>query len=305
MTLPLLSNGNGLLIGEFNFEYRIIKPFKHKSCGSVLCKTFKNQERYTNSILIGHRGTGSHGSAALPGTRRTHIKENTVLAFNAAKSFGADFVEFDVQLTKDKVPIIYHDFLFPVGPFKIPINKITLDELQSFNKSASKRKNGKRSADTNDSNLSDDPSAPRAMPKASPRFNRTMSTPANLSSMDSQKRIKNMKQFDSFLEDDYRSLADIFTLAPKGLGFNIEIKYPVHAERIKDGIENTGVKLRILSFSWSVVFRAAAHVDLRSARLIPPISLKTNIFCISFSSPGQAASILKDDSSSSPRKLFS
>merc|ERR1719242_2984683 len=133
MTLPLLSNGNGLLIGEFNFEYRIIKPFKHKSCGSVLFKTFKNQERYTNSILIGHRGTGSHGSADLPGTRRTHIKENTILAFNAAKSFGADFVEFDVQLTKDKVPIIYHDFLFPVGPFKIPINKITLDELQSFN----------------------------------------------------------------------------------------------------------------------------------------------------------------------------
>ena len=65
LTLPLLSNGTGLLIGEFNFEYRIIKPFKHKNCGSVLFKTFKNQERYTDSILIGHRGTGSHGSLSL------------------------------------------------------------------------------------------------------------------------------------------------------------------------------------------------------------------------------------------------
>merc|ERR1712154_381358 len=66
-----------------------------------------------------------------------------------------------------------------------------------------------------------------------------MSTPVSLSSLSKRNRMKNMKQFNNFLEDDYRSLADIFKLAPKGLGFNVEIKYPVHAERIKDGIENT------------------------------------------------------------------
>ena len=168
----------------------------------------------------------------MPGTRRTHIKENTVLAFNAAKSFGADFVEFDVQLTKDKVPIIYHDFLFPIGPFKIPINKITLDEIQSYNKSVSKRK---VSADTNHPNFTEDPSAP----KGNPKVHRTMSSPVSLSSLKNIKRIKNMKQFSSFLEDDYRSLEDIFKLAPKGIGFNIEIKYPVRKELEDDGIENT------------------------------------------------------------------
>ena len=97
--------------------------------------------------MIGHRGTGSHGSAEkrYGGYRRTHIKENTIFAFTQAKAFGADYVEFDVQLTKDKIPIIYHDFLFPVSGFRIPVNKIDFDELQSYNKQIqNKRKQRKK-----------------------------------------------------------------------------------------------------------------------------------------------------------------
>jgi len=136
-TLALLSTSNdqrgGLLIGEFNFEYTLIRPFTHKSCGNILRKTFQHKSEYNKTILIGHRGTGGHGSVTLPGPRRTHIQENTILAFNTAQSFGADFVEFDVQLTKDNVPIIYHDFLFRANGFNIPINKITFEEMQKYN----------------------------------------------------------------------------------------------------------------------------------------------------------------------------
>ena len=37
-------------------------------------------------------------------------RENTLHSLNAAAKNGADFVEFDVHLTKDKIPIVFHDF---------------------------------------------------------------------------------------------------------------------------------------------------------------------------------------------------
>ena len=40
--------------------------------------------------------------------RRTY-RENTIASFRRAASAGASFVEFDVQVTKDGVPVIWHD----------------------------------------------------------------------------------------------------------------------------------------------------------------------------------------------------
>lgn len=37
------------------------------------------------------------------------MKENSILSFNAAAAFNVDYVEFDVQVTKDDCPIIFHD----------------------------------------------------------------------------------------------------------------------------------------------------------------------------------------------------
>lgn len=48
-------------------------------------------------IFIGHRGT------------RTYFDENTLVAFNKAIDFGADYIEFDVRKTKDEKFVIIHD----------------------------------------------------------------------------------------------------------------------------------------------------------------------------------------------------
>lgn len=49
-------------------------------------------------LVIGHRGAA--GIA----------RENTLEALRAGLEAGADILEFDVRLTKDKVPVILHDF---------------------------------------------------------------------------------------------------------------------------------------------------------------------------------------------------
>lgn len=58
--------------------------------------------------VIGHRG---HGMNILnSGDRRMKAyKENSISSFNTAAAFPLDFVEFDVQVTKDNCPVIFHD----------------------------------------------------------------------------------------------------------------------------------------------------------------------------------------------------
>ncbi len=47
--------------------------------------------------VIGHRGA----AASAP--------ENTLAGLRAAAALGATWVEFDVMLTKDRVPVLFHD----------------------------------------------------------------------------------------------------------------------------------------------------------------------------------------------------
>src|SRR4029079_16191350 len=48
-------------------------------------------------LILGHRGA----SAVAP--------ENTLAAFSRAMSDGADGIEFDVRLSRDRVPVVIHD----------------------------------------------------------------------------------------------------------------------------------------------------------------------------------------------------
>uniref|UniRef100_A0A0D3CT71 glycerophosphodiester phosphodiesterase n=1 Tax=Brassica oleracea var. oleracea TaxID=109376 RepID=A0A0D3CT71_BRAOL len=58
--------------------------------------------------VIGHRGNGMN--VLQSSDRRTRgFKENSILSFNSAAKFPIDFIEFDVQVTKDDCPVIFHD----------------------------------------------------------------------------------------------------------------------------------------------------------------------------------------------------
>lgn len=61
-----------------------------------------------NFMVIGHRGNGMN-RLHLEDPRMKKMKENSILSFNAAAAFNVDYIEFDVQVTKDDYPIIFHD----------------------------------------------------------------------------------------------------------------------------------------------------------------------------------------------------
>jgi glycerophosphoryl diester phosphodiesterase len=72
-------------------------------------------------LIIGHRGA----SADAP--------ENTLAAFQLAIDDGADGVEFDVQLSKDGIPVIIHDAtLTRVGLRGDKVADLTADQLASI-----------------------------------------------------------------------------------------------------------------------------------------------------------------------------
>lgn len=69
------------------------------------------------------------------------VSENTLASFEGAFQLGFDFVEFDVQLSKDKIPVVYHDFQVAITlkrkvqqdeSFTVPVKDLTLPQLQSL-----------------------------------------------------------------------------------------------------------------------------------------------------------------------------
>lgn len=71
--------------------------------------------------VIAHRGFSSR------------YPENTMLAFERALNLGADGAEFDVQLTKDGIPVVFHDESLQriTGDPRL-IKDLTLEELKQF-----------------------------------------------------------------------------------------------------------------------------------------------------------------------------
>jgi len=73
--------------------------------------------------------------------RCADVRENTIASLKKAASAGADLVEFDVQLSKDLVPVLYHDFHVCIAMkrkkhlgehdmLELPVKDLTLEQLQ-------------------------------------------------------------------------------------------------------------------------------------------------------------------------------
>lgn len=236
LCVPLLAADDLDVIGTINFNFLIITPFKHPSMEISEESTYW---RSTSTMIIGHRGLGKNMSSKTS----LQLGENTIQSFITAANLGASYVEFDVQLTKDLVPIIYHDFLVAETGADVPVHTLTLEQFlqlkgessrpvtpaQDFDTAAdkAKRKRNHRSYSTGGSNETH-------VSEARERMKHTRAL--------KEKGFKANSRGDS-IQSPFATLEEMFQKIPENVGFNIEMKYPMLFETEEHGIDTYAVEL--------------------------------------------------------------
>ncbi|KAM4692984.1 glycerophosphocholine phosphodiesterase GPCPD1 [Discoglossus pictus] len=135
ITLPIMSRNGRQTLGKVRVDYIVIKPIQWFSCD--MRSSFSKYWKPRTPLDVGHRGAGNSTTTA----KLAKIRENSVASLKNAASHGAAFVEFDVHLSKDHVPVIYHDLTCCISMkkkgnsqlpelFEIPVKELTYDQLQ-------------------------------------------------------------------------------------------------------------------------------------------------------------------------------
>uniref|UniRef100_A0A672HMA4 Glycerophosphocholine phosphodiesterase 1 n=1 Tax=Salarias fasciatus TaxID=181472 RepID=A0A672HMA4_SALFA len=107
VTLPIMGRNSRQTIGKVRVDYLVIRPIRGLQCD--MSASFVRYWKKRSTLDVGHRGAGSTHTA----------KENTIASFKSAAQHGAAFVEFDVHLSKDAVPIVYHDLTCCISTKKV------------------------------------------------------------------------------------------------------------------------------------------------------------------------------------------
>lgn len=127
ITSPIIESLTLNVLGSVRFEFLCVGSFSHPNLKIGRSDTYWKQ--LVSTRVIGHRGLGKNMSDK----KSLQLGENTVESFIAAASLGASYVEFDVQLTKDSVPVIYHDFLVAESGVDIPMHLLTAEQFLHLN----------------------------------------------------------------------------------------------------------------------------------------------------------------------------
>ncbi|XP_069464369.1 glycerophosphocholine phosphodiesterase GPCPD1 isoform X2 [Ambystoma mexicanum] len=135
LTLPIMSRNSRKTIGKVRVDFIVINPIKNYSCD--MNSSFSKYWKPRTPLDVGHRGAGNSTTTA----KLAKVRENTIASLKNAASHGAAFVEFDVHLSKDCVPVIYHDLTCllsmkkkhdaeSIELFEIPVKDLSYNQLQ-------------------------------------------------------------------------------------------------------------------------------------------------------------------------------
>lgn len=241
--VPILAVGTLEVIGCVNFEFMIVTPFKHPGLGVSESLTYWKE--LTGPKVIGHRGLGKN----VPGRKSLQLGENTLQSFISAANLGASYVEFDVQLTKDHVPVIYHDFLVGETGIDAPVHTLTLEQFLSMSDGANTHARTSARSDKSDSPTTSGTSTPKLL-------RRTRSLTYNQeeeNSLKLQERMRHTRAFKtkgfkgnsrgSSIAGAFATLEEVFKNLPPEVGFNIELKYPMLQESENEEMDTFGIEM--------------------------------------------------------------
>ncbi|KAL4950044.1 Glycerophosphoryl diester phosphodiesterase family-domain-containing protein [Aspergillus filifer] len=237
-TVPIVAANTLDVIGSITFNFLIITPFKHPNMSVNTEQTYWRS--MASTMVIGHRGLGKNFD-----TRDSlQLGENTVQSFIAAANLGASYVEFDIQLTKDHVPVIYHDFLVSETGIDAPVHTLTLEQFLQLGERGSSRT----------------PVSPRMTPSGGPELGQPLQRTRSMSVggkendlLELNEKIKHTRDFKkkgfkgntrgNSIQAPFATLEELFKRLPQNVGFNMELKYPMLYESEEEEMDTYAVEL--------------------------------------------------------------
>lgn len=241
LAVPIMAASTLEVIGSVNFNFLIITPFTHPKM--TIAEDLTYWKKMASTMVIGHRGLGKNTAAR----NSLQLGENTIQSFIAAANLGAQYIEFDVQLTKDLVPVIYHDFLVSETGIDAPVHTLTLEQFLHVNDDRRTPRPSRPSTPIS--------AAAPAINGSGPRKHRSMSLGdlAKDGTSDMSERMKNTRDFKekgfkansrgNFIQAPFTTLEEMFIKLPQHIGFNIEMKYPMLHESEEQEMDAYAVEL--------------------------------------------------------------
>ncbi|KAF7533207.1 hypothetical protein G7054_g7282 [Neopestalotiopsis clavispora] len=281
--VPIMAS-NLEVIGTVNFNFLVITPFSHPRMEINSQQTY--WKKMSSTMVIGHRGLGKN----VVTNKSLQLGENTVPSFIAAANLGANYVEFDVQLTKDHVPVIYHDFLVSETGIDAPVHTLTLEQFLHINPERSDMTPEMVRRDVHETRNN----------QPGPRIRSQSMGFAGDGSNDLDERMKHTRDYKAkgfkansrgnFIQAPFATLEDLFKNLREDIGFNIELKYPMLHESEEQQMDTYTVEIN--SFCDTVltkVYDLAKNRNLIFSSFNPDICL-----CLSFKQPSIPIMFLTD-----------
>jgi glycerophosphodiester phosphodiesterase len=250
MKVPIVAASTLDVIGAVNFNFLIITPFEHPSMSVTEQHTY--WKKMASTMVIGHRGLGKNTAS------RTSLQlgENTIQSFISAANLGAEYVEFDVQLTKDLVPVIYHDFLVSETGIDAPVHTLTLDQFLHIGEGQKPRQSRPASPESASHLQGTNGDSDRPNSRRMRSYSVDNSTQRNIHLDRQQELTERMKHTRDFkkkgfkgnnrgfsIQSSFTTLEKMFNELPETVGFNVEMKYPMLHESEEEEMDQYAVEL--------------------------------------------------------------
>ncbi|KAF2462806.1 GDPD-domain-containing protein [Lindgomyces ingoldianus] len=230
--IPIIGSEAGEFIGTLTMNFLLVKPFPDPRMppSSKGHQCIRNSNR--KITLIGHRGLGMNS----PAFKRIQIGENTIQSFQSTIDLGVSYVEVDVQLTRDHVPVIYHDFFISESGADIAPHNLSFDQFMCIS-DMQKPSNGAKPPYRIGAGAQDVEADEALPPSALRQRSQSFGTIEDCRTRDFLARIKHTHEFKvkgfkgnirgAHIHDSFTTLEELLRNLPETVAFDIELKYPM------------------------------------------------------------------------------